>query len=215
MRKLFVTLFVAALLPFSAFAQETENVVTPGDAVKASLEQALASDEEKESSSLFWFETIVRSNGTKEQLAWYERALGKTWGLYVLGSAGNDGYRSGLFGPYWKPTESLQIGIGLGRERTREDGGGVRRNLFISYEADGVVGFATFENGFTGPWHRAHLVKSVGNDWSLGLMSEKDLGLAPRAEYAFTKTASVWGAYFPSPRSGRPLLAVALDLTFD
>lgn len=148
----------------------------------------------------FWFEGRV--DGKKSQLVgWYERQLTDVFGVYGLVSLENEGrYRQAYAGITLKPLPQslpwLQIGAGIGRERD-EESSGVRRNLFVSVDAEKVYGFATYENGpLTGPWYGWNIVYHVDEKISVGAMQEKNLGLAPRIEYHIKKNLTVWGAAF-------------------
>lgn len=148
----------------------------------------------------FWFEGRVDSKRSSQVIGWYEHQLTETFGVYGLVSLENeDRYRQAYAGITLKPSLALapwlQIGAGLGRERDGETSG-VRRNLFVSVDAEKVEGFATYENGVTGPWHRVNLVYHVTDTVSIGAMQETGLGFGPRAEYHIKKNLTVWGAVF-------------------
>ena len=148
----------------------------------------------------FWFEARMDSKKSSELIGWYEYEFTDMFGIYGLVSLENeDRYRQGYAGLTMKPLPQalpwLQVGIGIGRERDSESSG-VRRNLFVSVDSDKVNGFATYENGMTGPWHRVHLVYHVTDSISVGAMQETNLGGAPRVEYHIKKNVTVWSAVF-------------------
>lgn len=167
-----------------------------------------ATGESDEKELGFWFEGRVDSKKSSQVVGWYEREITEMFGVYGLVSLENeDRYRQGYAGLTMKPLPQalpwLQVGVGIGRERDSESSG-VRRNLFVSVDAEKVSGFATYENGMTGPWHRVHGVYHVTDKISVGAMQETNLGLAPRAEYHIKKNLTVLGALF----RGRTVFAV-------
>jgi hypothetical protein len=164
---------------------------------------------EIETKNLVWSEALVQSNGESSVIGWYERELTKRIGFYTLVQVANDGYQQFYVGPFVKPTEWLQIGIGFGRENMPYS---TRRNAFVSIDTELLTCFGTFETGGSGPWHRAHCVYNISQSVSAGVMTERFLGHAPRIEYRLNKNVSVWVAYFPSPTEGKSLVMTALDL---
>jgi hypothetical protein len=183
MKKFCSLILVCLMLPLSALADD-------GGGSGASAEKELG----------FWFEARVDSKKSAQFVGWYKRELTDMFGVYGLISLENeDRYRQAYAGITMKPLPTLapwfQIGVGLGRERDSESSG-VRRNLFVSVDSEKIDGFATYENGMTGPWHRVHLVYHVTNAISVGAMQETNLGGAPRAEYHIKKNLTVWGAIF-------------------
>lgn len=166
--------------------------------VSVSAIAAEKDDDEKELG--FWFEGRVDSKHSSQLVGWYERQLTDRFGIYGLVSLeSDDRYRQSYAGLTMKPAPEalpwLQVGVGIGRERDSESSG-VRRNLFVSVDAEKVDGFATYENGMTGPWHRWNVVYHVTDKISVGAMQETSLGLAPRVEYHIKKNFTVWGALF-------------------
>ena len=148
----------------------------------------------------FWFEGRIDSKNESQLVGWYEREITDMFGVYALVSLENtDRYRQGYAGITMKPLPNLlpwlQIGAGIGRERDSESSG-VRKNLFVSVDSEKIEGFATYENGMTGPWHRWNAVYHVTDKISVGAMQETNLGLAPRAEYHIKKNLTVWGVVF-------------------
>lgn len=148
----------------------------------------------------FWFEGRTDSKRSSELIGWYQKDLTEVFGVYGLVTIeSDDRYRQGYAGLTMKPLPTtlpwLQIGAGIGRERDSESSG-VRRNLFVSVDAEKVDGFATYENGMTGPWHRWNVVYHVTDKFSIGAMQETNLGLAPRVEYHIKKNLTAWGAVF-------------------
>ena len=159
----------------------------------------------------FWFEARVDSKKSSQVVGWYQKDLTEMFGVYGLVSLeSDDRYRQGYVGLTMKPMPTtlpwLQIGAGIGRERDSESAG-VRRNLFVAVDAEKFDGFATYENGMTGPWHRVNLVYRLNDKWSVGAMQETGLGLGPRAEYHIKKSLTVWSALFRD----RAVLAVNIS----
>lgn len=163
-----------------------------------SVSAIAAETEEKELG--FWFEARVDSKKSSQIVGWYERELTDMFGVYGLVSMeSDDRYRQAYAGLTVKPLPTtapwLHLGIGLGRERDGE-GSGIRKNLFVSVDAEKVDCFATYETGYTGPWHRVNCVYHLTDKWSIGSMQETNLGAAPRAEYHIKKNLTVWSALF-------------------
>lgn len=161
---------------------------------------AIAAEKDDEKELGFWFEGRLDSKKSSQVVGWYERQLTDRFGIYGLVSMeSDDRYRQGYAGLTMKPSPEalpwLQVGAGIGRERDSESSG-VRRNLFVSVDAEKVDCFATYETGYTGPWHRVNCVYHTSERISVGAMQETNLGLAPRAEYHIKKNFTVWGALF-------------------
>ena len=148
----------------------------------------------------FWFEGRVDLKNESQLVGWYEHEITDTFGVYALVSLENtDRYRQGYAGVTMKPLPTLapwlQVGAGIGRERDSESSG-VRRNLFVAVDSEKINGFATYENGMSGPWHRWNVVYHVTDKVSIGAMQETNLGIAPRVEWHFNKRTTVWSALF-------------------
>jgi hypothetical protein len=166
--------------------------------MSASLPAMAAETDEKELG--FWFEARMDSKKSSELIGWYEYEFTDMFGIYGLVSLENeDRYRQAYGGITMKPMPKtlpwLQVGLGVGRERD-SGSSGVRRNLFVSVDSDKVNGFATYENGMTGPWHRVNIVYHLNDKVSIGGMQETNLGGAPRIEYHIKKNLTVWSALF-------------------
>ncbi|MDP2655645.1 MAG: hypothetical protein Q8P17_03915 [bacterium] len=158
--------------------------------------------EEAEEKELgFWFEGRTDSKRSSELIGWYQKDLTEMFGVYGLVSMeSDDRFRQGYAGLTAKPLPSLlpwlQVGAGLGRERDSESSG-VRRNMFVSVDAEKIDGFATYEDGpLTGPWHRWNVVYHVTDKISIGAMQETNLGIAPRLEYHIKKNLTILGEIF-------------------
>lgn len=148
----------------------------------------------------FWFEGRTDSKRSSELIGWYQKDLTEMFGIYGLVTMeSDDRFRQGYAGLTTKPLPTLapwlQVGAGLGRERDSE-GSGIRKNLFVSVDSEKVDCFATYETGYTGPWHRVNCVYHTSERISVGAMQETNLGLAPRAEYHIKKNLTAWGAVF-------------------
>ena len=157
-------------------------------------------EETEEKEIGFWFEGRTDSKRSSELVGWYQHEFTDMFGVYGLVSMeSDDRFRQGYAGVTMKPAPNilpwLQVGAGIGRERDSESSG-VRRNMFVSVDSEKIDGFATYENGMTGPWHRWNVVYHVTDKISIGAMQETNLGLAPRAEYHIKKNLTVWGAVF-------------------
>lgn len=178
--------------------------------VPAMAAEMTIEDEPKELG--FWFEARMDSKKSSELVGWYQRQFTDIFGIYgLVNLESDDRYRQGYVGitvnPFPKALSWLQVGAGLGRERDSESSG-VRRNLFVSVDAEKVSGFATYEDGMTGPWHRVNVVYHLNDKVSIGAMQETNLGLAPRVEYHIKKNLTVWGAMF------RDRVVLAVNFSF-
>lgn len=138
----------------------------------------------------FWFEGRVISNGSSSIIGLYEGQLTDAFGFYLLADGENNRYWQTYGGPTWKPLSWIQLGIGAGRESTPNS---TRRNAFVSIKAEKVYGFATFEEGGSGPWHRVHAIYHLTNKISAGGMDESLLGFGPRVEYKIKNNITSWG----------------------
>lgn len=147
----------------------------------------------------FWFEGRV--DGKKSQLiGWYERRLTNVFGVYALVNIENKNrYRQAYGGITIKPMPEtlpwMQIGAGIGHEHDNESSG-IRRNVFASVDAEKIFILATYESGVTGPWHQVHAVYHVDEKFSIGAMTETNIGLGPRVEYRVGKNMVIWAALF-------------------
>lgn len=148
-------------------------------------------DEEKEEVKPWWVEVQAQSDGTARAVLWYERDITQSVGFFALVSTETSRYAAAYAGPYWKPTDWSQIGIGIGRENQPN---AVRRALFYSIDTEKFYSFGTFENGGSGPWYRAHAIYRLNDRWSAGAMTERDLGFGPRIEFNPTKDSIIWAA---------------------
>ncbi|HCR52496.1 TPA: hypothetical protein DIV48_02490 [Candidatus Kaiserbacteria bacterium] len=150
---------------------------------------AFGAEEEKELG--LWVEAREASRGPSEVIGWYERELSPSVGWFASAVALSDRYRNIYAGPYWKPTDWLQLGVGVGRENQPPSS---MRSAFFSVETDRFHSFGVFESGGSGRWYRVHAVYDIGDRFSIGGMTERDIGIGPRVEYALTKNVSIWAA---------------------
>lgn len=151
----------------------------------AAVTQAAESDEAK----LPWWTEVQTQSGLTKAVLWYEKDITPSVGFFALATTDTDRYGAAYAGPYWKPTEWLQLGVGLGRENQPN---AVRRAVFYSIDTEKFYSFGTVENGGSGPWHRAHAIYRVNEHWSAGAMTERDVGFGPRIEFNVNKNALVW-----------------------
>jgi hypothetical protein len=151
----------------------------------------------------FSFETGIISGKkvdvpTERNPSWftgyYEHSFTPTLGIYALVEKESDGYREFYVGPKWKPLEWLEVGIAAGREITREMPNSARRNAYVAIDTDKVSAYITYENGGSGPWHKAYALYKVTETVSAGVMNETFFGCGPRVEYAIAKNVTTWGA---------------------
>lgn len=152
---------------------------------------SLAAGEEKEEVKPWWTEVQTQSDGTQKGILWYERDVTPSIGFFALATTDTTRYAAAYAGPYWKPTEWSQIGVGLGRENQPN---GVRRAVFYSIDTEKFYSFGTVEDGASGPWYRAHAIYRFNDRWSAGVMTERDVGFGPRGEYNITKDITAWVA---------------------
>lgn len=139
----------------------------------------------------WWTEVQTQSDGLSKVILWYERELSPSIGFFALATTDTSRYGAAYAGPYWKPTEWLQLGVGIGRENQPN---AMRRAAFYSIDTEKFYSFGTVENGGSGPWHRAHAIYRLNERWNFGAMVEKDVGFGPRVEYNITKDSIVWAA---------------------
>lgn len=138
----------------------------------------------------WWTEVLMQSDGTSKAILWYERDVTESFGFFALATAEDPSRYAAVYaGPYWKPTDWSQIGVGIGRENQPN---AVRRALFYSIDTEKFYSFGTFENGGSGPWHRAHAIYRLNEKWSAGAMTERDVGFGPRIEFNPTKDSIIW-----------------------
>ena len=159
----------------------------------------------------FWIEGRVVNNGSASVIGWYERQFTDAFGFYLLGETENDGSRQMYGGPTWKPLSWLQLGIGAGRENRPNS---IRRNAFVSINTEKIEGFASFETGGSGAWHRVHAVYRLTSEISAGVMDDKILGFGPRVEYNIKKNVKAWGALLHDRNTGKTESTVAINFTF-
>lgn len=167
-----------------------------------SVSPSLSRAAETDSKELgFWFEGRVDSKKTSQLVGWYEHEFTDMFGVYgLVNMENNDRYRQAYAGITMKPSSKLswlQIGAGLGRERDNESSG-VRRNLFVSVDAEKIYGFGTLEDGpLTGRFHRVHLVYHLNDTFSVGAMKESGSRLGGRGEWHINKKTIAWVTVFP------------------
>lgn len=199
MRKFCSLILLCLAISLPAFANDDGGKSGAGDG---------GGDSSAEKELGFWFEARTDTKKSSSIVGWYERQLTDRFGIYGLVSLeSDDRYRQAYAGLTMKMAPWLHVGAGLGRERDSESSG-VRRNVFISVDSEKVDGFATYENGMTGPWHRWNIVYHVTDKVSIGAMQETNLGLAPRVEYHIKKNLTVWGAVF------RDRVVLAVNISF-
>ncbi|KKW39998.1 MAG: hypothetical protein UY89_C0008G0001 [Parcubacteria group bacterium GW2011_GWA1_54_9] len=145
--------------------------------------------ETEEAKKPWWTEVKAQSDGTAEAVLWYEKDLTPSVGFFALAATDTDRYGAAYAGPYWRPTEWLQLGVGLGRENQPNT---VRRAVFYSVDTEKFYSFGVVENGGSGHWYRAHAIYRVNERWSAGVMAERDIGFGPRVEFNPTKDTIVW-----------------------
>lgn len=158
-----------------------------------SVSLPLLAAETEETKKPWWTEIQVQSDGTAKAILWYEKELTPSVGFFALAATDTTRYAAAYAGPYWKPIEWLQLGIGIGRENQPN---AMRRAAFYSIDTEKFYSFGTVENGGSGPWYRAHAIYRLNERWSVGAMTEKDVGFGPRIEFNINKKNDVimWAA---------------------
>lgn len=145
----------------------------------------------------FWFEAGAASG--KNHASWvtgyWDHSFTDSIGVYALVDTESDGYREFYAGPKVKLTEWLEVGVAVGRESIRgELRNSARRNAFVSVNTDKVSAYATYENGASGPWHKAYALYKVTDSVSAGAMYETTFGRGIRFDYNVKKNVTVWAA---------------------
>jgi hypothetical protein len=140
----------------------------------------------EEESMGWWMEASVnstRSGSSTSFLALYERPIVGAVGFYFLASADSTRYRHYYGGVNYKVTDSLKMGIGIGRENQPFS---IQKNIYAELSTDTVYGYATYERGGSGSWHKAHITYKVLPVLGLGIMGQTGLGNGGRLEYSLT-----------------------------
>lgn len=140
--------------------------------------------ETEEAKKPWWTEVQAQSDGLAKTVLWYERGLTPSVGFFGLATTDTTRYAAAYAGPYWRPTEWLQLGVGIGRENQPN---AMRRAVFYSIDTEKFYSFGTFENGGSGPWYRAHAIYRLNERWNIGVMMERDVGFGPRVEHYINK----------------------------
>lgn len=169
----------------------------------------LLAAETEEAKKPWWTEVQAQSDGTAKAILWYEKELTPSVGFFALATTDTTRYAAMYAGPYWKPTEWLQLGVGIGRENQPNS---MRRAAFYSIDTDKFYSFGTVENGGSGPWYRAHAIYRLNERWNVGVMMERDVGFGPRVEHYINKKNDtiVWVA---APRGSVPNIEAGIRET--
>ena len=167
---------------------------------------AAETDEKKDMG--FWFEVQTISKNPSRLLGWYQRDIVDSFGVFAFVEQDSDGYEQYYLGPKWKPTEWLELGIGIGRETVPDEFTTTRRAFFFSanWEKVGVSG--SFENGGSGAGHKVTATYAVSERIGVGVMDEAGLGLGPRLEYNIKKNVQMWGALLRNSEKTTSVFAV-------
>ena len=180
----------------------------------ASLPAVAAEDEDHGLG--FWAEAGAASG--KDHASWltgyYDHSFTDSIGVYALVDIESDGYHEWYIGPKMKLAEGVEIGIATGRESIRgELKNSARRNAFVSVDTERVSAYVTYENGASGPWHKAYVLYKVTESVSAGVMNETFYGRGLRAEYNFGK-ATVWIAVLRNPDEHKTTTLAVINSTF-
>ncbi len=143
-------------------------------------------------------------------------SYGGTIGAFVFGQTtldtDDEAFSQAYVGPYWRPTEWLEVGIGYGKEwfdgeESRASSG--RLGSYIDVTTDYGYAELVFENGDSGFYYEAR-VSYEPTDWlGLGGIWFQHLGLGPRIEFKIpivenTVRLNVWGAYLTGSSDEQP-----------
>lgn len=163
----------------------------------------------------FWFEAGAASDKNPSWItAYYDHSFTNSLGFYALAEKESDGYREFYVGPKLKLNEWLEVGVGAGREITREIPNSTRRNAYIAIDTDKVSVYATYENGGSGSWHKAYALYKVSAAVNAGVMYETLYGAGARAEYTIKKNVAVWGALLRNRDTKETTTLVAVTYSF-
>lgn len=161
----------------------------------------------------FWVEAGT-ANASWLTVYWSRKILGSV-GVYALVDTESDGYHEGYAGLTLELAKGIEVGVGVGRESIRgELRNSPRRNAWVAIDTDKVSAYATYENGGSGPWHKAYVLYKFTDSVSAGLMNEKRYGTGLRADYTIpaeyigTKNATIWAAALRHGKETTTLLAV-------
>ena len=156
----------------------------------------LAAETEEEKELGLWVEAQGVSGGRPARaIIWYEKDITDSFGFFAFAWKESDGYHEFVAGPTWKPFDGAQIGCGIGRETTREEGSGSRRSCFAEVALGKVNFYAAVERGgFSGPWKKLTATYVLFERFGIGLMHETGLGNGPRLEWNVRKDIQVWAA---------------------
>ena len=89
----------------------------------------------------------------------------------------------------YSPSDTLNVGFAYGVEDAKRHG---RYGASLWTKRENVSLLALYEDGGSGPWHKAVLNYSTGK-WDIGLMNQAFVGTGPRVARNFGKL-SVWSA---------------------
>ena len=162
----------------------------------------------------FWFEAQTISKNPSRLFGQWQRDLVGSFGLFVFVEQDSDGYEQHYLGPTWKPTEWLELGIGVGRETVPDEFTATRRAFFFSanWEKVGVSG--SFENGGSGAWHKVTATYAVSKRIGVGVMDETGFEPGPRLEYNIKKNVQVWGALLRNQDTKENTSVLAINFSF-
>lgn len=118
---------------------------------------------------------------------------GDTLGYFAFAQLLNIGYQQFYAGPKVNPTDWLEIGVGVGAEKTPSSDWMTRTAGYVWMGKENLSLLGVYENGGTGPWHKVVLMYKVTSDLSLGIQNQAFFGTGARAEYALGKSTSLWG----------------------
>ena len=172
---------------------------------------AAETDEKKELG--FWFEAQRVSKNPSRLLGQFRQDVSNSLGFFVFVGQNSYGYEQYYLGPKWKPTEWLELGIGIGRETVPDKFTATRRAFFFraNWEKVGVSG--RFRNGGSGAWHKVTATYAFKR-FGAGLMDETNLGLGPRLEYNVKKNVQVWGALLRNQDTKENTSVFAINFSF-
>lgn len=193
---------LAVLLSLSAPAMAQTTPATESSPAPA------AAEEDEPTGLGFWVETRVAKSGS-EAIVYFDKYLTDNLGFYAQTVKDSAGYNSLYAGPKVKLAESIEVGVGVGRETLERGAPSTTvRNVWLYVDRESWSLYATLEKGDAGKWHKAILLYKLSDNVNVGVMNESFLGSGPRVEYKVTKDFQVWGAVLRSQGKTTPMIAV-------
>lgn len=157
---------------------------------------SLAAEETEAKELGFWVETQVSSAKLPAKaIVWFERDVTEKFGFFAFLWKESDGYNEYIAGPYLKPVEDVQLGVGIGRETVREEGQGTRRMFFLDATRNNFNFYFAAEGGkISGPWKKATLTYAVNERFEVGVIHETGFDNGLLLKWNARKNLQFWTA---------------------